>query len=445
MSGIRIENMFGRKQKRSDLMNAITMRLTHTTPSFTTSRLLRLLGFVTLVVSGRSFAFNLSPNVASASSGRRTTMTSHHTSSSSLTMIPKKLISSLLEQQHQPSSHPYGSPVIGKLAFSTLFLGSATAPVMDSTTTATTTIVSSSSMTTSLDAAAVQEAHLLADLSHVGLDLATFLFAGTGVWVLRVVTVLGRLCAMAADYLPDHTIFPDELIYQVIMLSVSCFALCQTAWSSTIALTSNADISYQDSKAYAALFRPAGTTWQQFKALITMQTIDWLTLQSGDIISTAASHHTDEYIYWLYSGDIVVNETYSGQTVSSESIPASRRREDAGRGLVGDRHLLRRLGRSSKSNKLEMMLMTNVSTIENKSKDTNIKNRNDLTIQALSPNTKLLRINTSSLHLLMDNDERLADSIRTMLFASLEAKLNAQQQVKQQLQQQHLALNGTAL
>ena len=363
------------------------------------------------------------------------------TSSTSLDSLPRKLLSTLLEQQSLQTSRS-ATVAGGSLAFPTLWLGSqqgAGAGGLESTMSASTVAAAATTTLSSLpDPTLTQEAHLLAELSHVGLDFATFLFGGTGVVALRAAAVVGRVCALGADYVPDHMVFADELVFQLFMLGVSMMALVQAVLPAAFAVTSLSKISLHDGKAFAHLFEPAGTTWTQFKALLSMQALEWITLdvtENNDTVTEDDSQN-DEHIYWLFSGAVQVTESLvpsnvddapsARQTYHLTATRRGRATEDAGRRLVGERRLLQSLGTSINSKKT-------TSTAANP--------KTKLTLQATAPNTKLLRIHTGSLRLLMNHDQHLADAIRTLLFASMEAKLNHADASQQQ--PQFIYNNGT--
>lgn len=237
------------------------------------------------------------------------------------------------------------------------------------------------------------EAQLLTDMSHLGLDLAVFL--GPGMIALRLLAVVGRLCTMAADYLPDHAMLPEEFVFQSFMLTVAFVGLAKAALLPTFAAFSQ-KVTVKDVKTFRSLFAPAGTTWAQFKAL-SVCAFKWIEVQDGDIITTDEDpDNEDEYIYWLSSGSISVES--AGATLYNVNRTASK--EDAGRGLVGERRLLRRLGNDRSGSGPRT------------------------TVRATS-NATLLRIHTPNLKMLMDNDQDFADTIRTLLFQGMEAKLNA--------------------
>jgi hypothetical protein len=67
------------------------------------------------------------------------------------------------------------------------------------------------------------EAEVLTDMSHVMMDFSGFLPIGTpSKSMLRYFSVVvGRILVLSADYLPDHTVHPEELVVQLFLLTVS--------------------------------------------------------------------------------------------------------------------------------------------------------------------------------------------------------------------------------
>lgn len=63
------------------------------------------------------------------------------------------------------------------------------------------------------------EAEVLSDLAHVAMDFSTFFSASRS--LLRLYSIIGRLFVLSADYLPDHSIQPDELLIQLFLLFVA--------------------------------------------------------------------------------------------------------------------------------------------------------------------------------------------------------------------------------
>lgn len=274
---------------------------------------------------------------------------------------------------------------------------------------------------------AAVEAQVLTDMSHLGLDLAGFI--APGLLFLRFAAVAGRLCSMAADYIPDHTILPEEFAFQLCMLAVAFMGLVKAVLLPVIASVGykSSPHSLKDGRAYAALFQPAGTTWADFKAL-SVCALDWITVEAGSTVTTdetscaaaVDADADDEFIYWLYSGTVEVES--AGEllyTVTRMSGKAAK--QDAGRGLLGERRLLRRL---EQRGGIIRNKNTNNEASSSSPPSQNTKTYPRTTVKAASTAT-LLRIHAPNLKLLMDSDQAFADSIRTLVFQGMEAKLNA--------------------
>jgi hypothetical protein len=67
------------------------------------------------------------------------------------------------------------------------------------------------------------KAEVLTDMSHVMMDFSGFLTTGTPSKSMRrcFFVVVGRVLVLSADYLPDHTVHPEELAVQLFLLAVS--------------------------------------------------------------------------------------------------------------------------------------------------------------------------------------------------------------------------------
>ena len=63
------------------------------------------------------------------------------------------------------------------------------------------------------------EAEVCSTIAHLALDFTCFLSPSRS--IIRILSVMGRLFAISADYLPDHNIHPEELIIQVVLLSLA--------------------------------------------------------------------------------------------------------------------------------------------------------------------------------------------------------------------------------
>lgn len=61
------------------------------------------------------------------------------------------------------------------------------------------------------------EAELCTTMAHVALDFTSL--ASPSRSVIRLFAVIGRVFAISADYLPDHSIHTEELMIQIFLLS----------------------------------------------------------------------------------------------------------------------------------------------------------------------------------------------------------------------------------
>ena len=65
------------------------------------------------------------------------------------------------------------------------------------------------------------EVETLTGVSHAALDFPTILFGTPSKRTLQLLSLVGRLSVICADYIPDHSIRPEELCVQLIMLAVT--------------------------------------------------------------------------------------------------------------------------------------------------------------------------------------------------------------------------------
>lgn len=250
------------------------------------------------------------------------------------------------------------------------------------------------------------QAEVLNDISHIALDLATFFTPATA--SLRLLTVIGRILGILSDYLPDHTMMPEELAFQMIMLAISFSSFVKSAYPMIRA--SRESTSFRDRRTYHALFANVGVSWLQFKSVISTA-CDWTSVEAGDAIAMSEQEH--EFIYWLYSGEVSVvsnNETIL-QHVARKSC-APRHKDKNASGLLGELRFARAL-EEKKTRRASRV-----------SDDGSLYFRNN-TILAGPSGATLLRINTSKLTALMDHDDQLADSIHCLLFTGIQEQLSA--------------------
>lgn len=332
-------------------------------------------------------------------------------------------------------------------------------------------------------------AEILNDMSHVALDFANTLFGQifsnsrtactySRNVIIRGAAIIGRLFALSADYLPDHRVVPEELVFQMVMLTLAWVALFRAllpwalatlvfpastgSWagglmglaaspqhgSSSSTITTSSSSTVRDGKAFSLLFQPAGVTWSQFKAMSAF-CIDWITLEPGQVVmmedgTTGEENNNDQHIYWLYSGEMVVH--HNGKAVwnvtrDSPKAPA------AGTGILGEERLLEIVDQVSKNKKTYKTVLKNkkknkaceeTTTCDATNKHVTVtagqgprvedpshgSNNETLTNHR---KTTVMRIHADKLKLLMQSDPDLVEAIRTLVLQCMQDKLAAQQ------------------
>ena len=124
------------------------------------------------------------------------------------------------------------------------------------------------------------ESELFNDAAHVGLDMSTMFRPATA--FLRVSVLIGRICAILSDYVPDRYMHPEEVAFQSVMLLLAAGACLQSFLP--LLFASTAKISYRDARAYALLFSSLGISWTQYKAMVAVA-LDWKQVEPNEMYS----------------------------------------------------------------------------------------------------------------------------------------------------------------
>lgn len=248
------------------------------------------------------------------------------------------------------------------------------------------------------------EAELLTDVSHVAMDVTTFLSPNTA-WI-RFCNVFGRILIITSDYVQDHYISPDEAFFQAAMLAVSTQMFLRSAWPVLLAASSKTSLSVRDRRAFTQLFSELDLSVLQFKTLLTSNTLEWVELKDGEKVDLDG-----DYMYWLHAGDISssLQET-SSNTEDNTSLGISHR-------MFGEVHFAKALEefrvqhktKNSKSNKVKEVEESATAVSE--------------TLTAGASGSVLLRISTPKLLDLMKHDDQLYDSINGLILLCMQEKL----------------------
>jgi hypothetical protein len=226
------------------------------------------------------------------------------------------------------------------------------------------------------------EAELFQDAAHVALDFASFL--GPATFAIRALAVIGRIFVLASDYVPDHAMMPEELIFQLAMLSVSSATLAR----SIAPLFTQKELTMRDRKLYASLFRPSGLSWMQYKVLSNVA-LEWVEVTPGAIITTdeMTVEGARKDLFWLYKGQIDIQSM--GESLQKISSKKSY--------LLGD------LGFASPSSAKSEYPKT--------------------TAKAGVDGATLLRIDAEKLKSMMKNDDSLDKVVRNMILDAMHARI----------------------
>ena len=329
------------------------------------------------------------------------------------------------------------------------------------------------------------ESELLSDAAHVALDLVTF--ASPTRALLRLSLCVGRMLAIAADWVPDHYLHPEELVFQCFMLSVSFGLLFQTALPVLPALLHQSTNRYGEKRAHGALFkRHGGLSWVQTKMVLAGGGAEWFDLKGGEVMvmkeeevnnnnkkngdvdegNALVVDGDDGYLYWLQkgeaellicSGDTCLSKERAVATASSSSDadPAAAAVDEVA--ILGELEFARKMQEQSKAkakakaakNKQAAKavksskktkdapapalapISTEMAFANTNPKEDTVRTTNDIStttttttkIRAGPAGATLLRLDAARLLKLMDDDDALADGIRSIVFAGMQDKL----------------------
>ncbi|KAL9187753.1 hypothetical protein ACHAXT_006131 [Thalassiosira profunda] len=249
------------------------------------------------------------------------------------------------------------------------------------------------------------ETQLLNDASHVALDMSTF-FGRNTAW-LRLFSVVGRICVISSDFIQGIDNFSmDEKIFQASMLVVSTRLFFQSAWPVILAMSSVSALTVRERRTYALLFEAVGLSVLQFKTLLASSTLEWVDYEAQDKIELDGA-----YMYFLYKGEagsasVASNETSHGQGIIDR--------------VFGDVQFAKALESSaktktkskSKSGKKEATASSSAKTV------------------AIGPSgASMLRMSTSKVLELMENDNELSSSVQRLVLLCMQERLSRTQEI----------------
>ncbi len=301
------------------------------------------------------------------------------------------------------------------------------------------------SIAESFEGNAKVEAEILNDLAHIVSDYLTALAPTT--YLLRLLLVLGRLLGLTSGYVSENTVLPDELFLQTVPLALLSILLFKSVVPMARSLLITTDES--DKKAYDLLFAPVGVSWAQFKTL-KVSALDWIEVLPGtvlvgeeDPIAKPISNSVDQEnpvpeimghqnsegqfppLFWLYKGDVVFSLKGTSVTYTDRS-EAKSINDPSSAGLLADMRVLYTLD----SQNMQIQVQQPVHALKYFFKGGNSSISTILeassvdylmaTVTAGDNGASLLRINSEKLHELLELDDQLRNSFRTLILTSLQ-------------------------
>ena len=259
----------------------------------------------------------------------------------------------------------------------------------------------------------VVEETVFKDLSHVALDLSMFFIGPENTALLRFITIIGRLFSVIGDYIPDHSLRPDELAFQIGMLGVSSVLFSRSivprikaCMSIGIGMKPDALPERRNVVAYRNLFEPAGISWIQYKSLFASGVLDWEEIEADIEFQEPSSVYNQTkpqttYLYWAY------NKATKSFT-SPENI-----------GEMGCIQCLRKL----EKRKIRTKTFVNAATTNSSSQDADLNFLYAQYKRKLSKDTTLLRVNTDKMIEVMEDNEGLSVSMLFLVVNCLQHKV----------------------
>uniref|UniRef100_A0A7R9VDQ9 Uncharacterized protein n=1 Tax=Pseudictyota dubia TaxID=2749911 RepID=A0A7R9VDQ9_9STRA len=240
------------------------------------------------------------------------------------------------------------------------------------------------------------EAELLNDIAHV-MDLVEIYHPAKIPFHLSM--IIGRTLAILSDYIPDHQIVPEELVFQLAMVAISTKILVENIQRVVAAYVDST--SFRDMKAYQGLFRKFGFSWLQFK-MLTSTAAEWIDVPPNATIDSCGAASQDaptDYVYLLHTGEaeMIVN--------GSAFSRASKKTDRHCVGFLGDLDFIHKIQK------------------QDSGRNCTTGGTSHAKIVAGSSGATLLRISTHKLLTLMKDDQRFANSVRSILFVGLQEKL----------------------
>jgi hypothetical protein len=276
------------------------------------------------------------------------------------------------------------------------------------------------------------KAALLNDIAQASTDILIFSSEPSTI-ILRLSAVIERILGLTSDHLPDQSIRPDEILFNIPVVGASLFYLTKSAIP--ILQAQFVELDELDLTAYKLCFAPVGVTLLQYKSMKATGCFDWVDVSPGQVlidenedyrrsgyghILRRSSETSDDWknLYWQYNGTVI--KSYRENVFAVIDRKGGMHIDDPkAQGLLGDTRFICNIEAEERASL----------RVEN---DSDVTHTNDdqvrdqiATISIGEKGAKMLRIDSYKLFDLMEHDERLESSIRLLLLKSLKLKIGS--------------------
>ena len=270
------------------------------------------------------------------------------------------------------------------------------------------------------------EAEIFGDMSHITLDLATFLSPDTA--SLRLLLFLGRIFSIASDYIPDHKMSADEGIFQLVMLAYSSRQLIKSVLLPFVPLVhqsyENGDpiLAFRHRRAYLKTFYCAGFTYSQYQVLIASGALRWISLSPHTNMTLWQKDESD-FMYLLHRGPvyhIMIHDEVNGYPVDLyEASPATKIN------LIFDYMSACRLIDGDSRSEKRVFHRTSRSSLGNQNKPSSPKQLASFGLLKAGDNgAMLLQMNIQRVLEIMKDDDDISKCMKRLIFLGLQEKLS---------------------
>ena len=250
--------------------------------------------------------------------------------------------------------------------------------------------------------------------------------------LLRTASLLARILSIFADYIPDHTIASNEVVFQAPMLIVSSVLFAQSVLPMLTAVVSSltapmgmttkessSSSTWKNRYAYHHLFRQVGVSSLQFRYLTSVGAIDWVDVKAHDTLLDGQDD--PEHLYWAYRGSTELCLAGDESSITfvgyNKNIASRTSRASEFVGFLPDMKFLCQQDKKRLKRKKGKLVARRDVEVPSSCQYP------QATIKAGPSGARVMRVHKKKLLQLMENDVKLSDSIQALLVNGMEREL----------------------